>query len=152
MELFRISRTKYGSELTGKGAALKGARWNSVGVEVIYTATNRSLAMAEVAVHIPVSMMPDDSEMLTLYVPDDLTMTQITPDQLKSGWNMHPPLKFTQLIGDQFILNREFCLMKVPSAVTKGDYNMMINPHHPEFQQINIVHTEEFMFDRRLFE
>jgi RES domain-containing protein len=46
MELFRLCREKYIKPLSGKGAAIKGARWNSVGVELIYTASNRSLAMA----------------------------------------------------------------------------------------------------------
>ena len=48
MEAYRLSRTKFADTLSGKGAALKGARWNSIGVEIIYTAGNRSLAMAEV--------------------------------------------------------------------------------------------------------
>jgi len=51
MEVFRLSRAKYADQLSGYGAALKGARWNSRGVEMIYAAENRSLAMAEVLVH-----------------------------------------------------------------------------------------------------
>ena len=35
MEAFRLSREKFASTLSGKGAAIKGARWNSVGVEII---------------------------------------------------------------------------------------------------------------------
>ena len=51
MEVYRLTRQKFASRLSGKGAAIKGARWNSPGVEIVYTAVNRSLAMAEVAVH-----------------------------------------------------------------------------------------------------
>ena len=51
MEVFRLTRSKFSNILSGKGAAEKGARWNSMGMELIYTAANRSLAMAEVAVH-----------------------------------------------------------------------------------------------------
>ena len=46
MEVFRLTRTKFYTSLSGKGAAEKGARWNSIGLELIYTAANRSLAMA----------------------------------------------------------------------------------------------------------
>ncbi|MBA2407387.1 MAG: RES family NAD+ phosphorylase, partial [Chitinophagales bacterium] len=51
MEVYRLSRQKFAGSLSGKGAAIKGARWNSAGVELIYTSANRSLAMAEIAVH-----------------------------------------------------------------------------------------------------
>ena len=44
-----LAREKFAGSLSGKGAAISGARWNSVGIEMIYTAANRSLAMAEVA-------------------------------------------------------------------------------------------------------
>jgi RES domain-containing protein len=36
MEVFRLSREKYAATLSGKGAAIRGERWNSVGVEMIY--------------------------------------------------------------------------------------------------------------------
>lgn len=52
MQVFRLSRKKYADVLSGQGAAIRGARWNSKGTEVIYTAENRSLAMAEVLIHL----------------------------------------------------------------------------------------------------
>ena len=72
MEVFRLSREKFSTVLSGIGAAIKGARWNSVGTEIIYTAANRSLAMAEVAVHFSVSTIPDDYVMITIFIPDDV--------------------------------------------------------------------------------
>jgi len=51
MEVYRLAQARYAKDLTGKGAAAKGARWNSPGEELLYTAQNRSLAMAEIAVH-----------------------------------------------------------------------------------------------------
>jgi hypothetical protein len=41
--------------------------------------------------------------------------------------------------------------LKVPSATTKGDHNLLINPFHPEFKEIKIVAVEPFPFDNRLF-
>lgn len=52
---YRLARKKYPVELSGRGAALRGARWNSPGTEIIYTARNRALAMAEVAVHLTIA-------------------------------------------------------------------------------------------------
>ena len=71
MEVYRLSRESFALPLSGKGAALKGARWNSPGVELIYSAANRSLAMAEIAVHFTLATLPSDYVMLTIFIPDD---------------------------------------------------------------------------------
>jgi RES domain-containing protein len=151
MELFRLSGKRWSSELTGKGAALKGARWNSQGTEIIYTASNRSLAMAEVLVHFTLATIPGDYMMVTIFVPDDIAYKIIWESDLPAGWNSFPPIPSTQNIGDNFIKQNEFCLLKIPSVVTKGDFNFLVNPFHPEFARIKIVNIEPFYFDHRIF-
>jgi RES domain-containing protein len=77
VEVYRLSRERYANDLSGKGSALKGARWNSIGVELIYTATNRSLAMAEVAVHFTWATLPSDYCMITIHVPDSIAFKHL---------------------------------------------------------------------------
>jgi len=60
VKVYRLQRSKYGKELSGQGASRSNNRWNSKGTSVIYTADSRALAMAEVAVHLSVGMMPKD--------------------------------------------------------------------------------------------
>lgn len=151
MELFRLSQLKHGKTLSGKGASISGGRWNSPGVEVIYTAANRSLAMAEVAVHLSIATLPDGYMMMTIQMPDNISISEIDAIELPTDWNQFPPLKATQLIGDRFIQEGKTCLLKVPSAVTSGDFNYLINPTHPEFKKIKISGYDPFPFDRRLF-
>ncbi len=151
MEAFRLSRKKYASTLSGKGAAIKGARWNSVGTEIIYTASNRSLAMAEVAVHLTLATIPDDYVIITIYLPDDISLQKLTEKDLPPDWNTFPHPASTQAVGDKFIAENKHCVLQIPSAVTKGDFNLLINPYHAEFSKIKIVETEKFPFDRRIF-
>lgn len=151
MEAFRLSRAKYAAELSGKGAAIKGARWNSVGVELIYTASNRSLAMAEVAVHLTLATVPSDYVILTIYLPDDISTQKLTEKDLPPDWNVFPHPVSTQAIGDKFVADNNHCVLQTPSAVTRGDYNLLINPRHSEFSKIKIIATEKFPFDRRIF-
>jgi len=151
MEAFRLSRQKFAGTLSGKGAAIKGARWNSTGVELIYTASNRSLAMAEVAVHLTIATLPDDYVMMTIYVPDDISLQKVSAPSLPEDWNTYPIPSFTQTIGDQFIRDLKYCVLQVPSAVTQGDYNLLINPFHPEFSGIKIIDAVKFPFDKRIF-
>ena len=151
MEVFRLSREKFASLLSGKGAAIKGARWNSIGVELIYCASNRSLAMAEVAVHFSLATLPDDYVMITVFIPDDILIQKLGQSELPSEWNVFPHPVSTQAIGDQFVSANKYCLLQIPSVVTRGDYNLLINPSHPDFSKIKITNIEKFPFDKRIF-
>jgi RES domain-containing protein len=151
MEVFRLSKREWANELSGKGAAKYGARWNSSGTEIIYTALNRSLAMAEVAVHFSIACIPDDYVMITIFVPDDVTIRIVQEGDLPTDWNSFPYFSTTQNFGDEFIKENKFCLLKIPSSVTKGDYNILINPLHKDFKKIKILSIEPFPFDHRIF-
>lgn len=152
MEAYRLSREKFAATLSGKGAALKGARWNSIGVELLYTASNRSLAMAEVAVHFTLATIPGDYRMITIFIPDDISIQKLNIADLPTNWNTFPHPSTTQSIGDQFVADNKFCVLQIPSAVTQGDYNLLINPCHPDVKQIKIIAIEKFPFDKRIFE
>lgn len=152
MEVFRLSREKYATTLSGKGAAIKGARWNSAGVELIYTAANRSLAMAEVAVHFTLATLPPDYMMITIFIPDNIRLQKIATSELPTDWNVFPHPLVTQSIGDKFVEENKHCLLQIPSSVTFGDYNFLINPKHPDFSKIEIVEAIKFPFDKRIFE
>jgi RES domain-containing protein len=151
MEVFRLSRAAFAGVLSGSGAALKGARWNPPGIELVYTAANRSLAMAEVAVHLTIATLPPDYQMLTIYVPDDIPVATLPPEELPAGWNAFPYGLSTQRFGEAFVRESRFCILKVPSAVTKGDHNFLINPRHTHFPLIRIISREDFPFDRRMW-
>jgi len=151
MEVFRLSRKPYAIPLSGKGAALKGARWNSIGIELIYTAGNRSLAMAEVAVHFTLATLPDDYVMVTINIPDYIETYEVEESDLPPDWKNFPHPPSTQKFGDNFVLDNKYCLLKMPSVVTKGDFNYLINPKHPHFSRIVIRTIEKFPFDKRIF-
>ena len=151
MEAFRLSREKFAEPLTGKGAASKGARWNTVGVELIYLASNRSLAMAEVAVHLTMATIPSDYVMLTIHIPEDTSLQKLKVTDLPADWNAFPHPASTQMIGDRFTIECNYCVLQIPSAVTQGDFNLLINPHHPDFKRIKITEKIKFPFDKRIF-
>ncbi|WP_236974791.1 RES family NAD+ phosphorylase [Membranihabitans maritimus] len=151
MEVFRLSKTKYKSTLSGKGASRYGARWNSQGTELIYTASSRALAMAEVVVHISAETLANDYYMLVIYVPDTTPIRSASPEELPNGWNRFPYTPGTQFFGDRLISENRYGILKVPSAVVKGDFNFLINPFHHSFKYIKIIDEEPFLFDQRVF-
>jgi len=151
MEVFRLSREKYATPLSGKGSAIKGARWNSIGIELIYTANNRSLAMAEVAVHFTLATLPGDYMMMTITIPDNIITKQIQEADLPTDWKEFPHPGSTQKVGDDFVAENKYCVLMVPSVVTQGDFNVLINPNHKDFSRIRITKIEKFPFDKRIF-
>lgn len=151
MKVYRLTREKYASSLSGIGAAIKGARWNPPGIELIYTAENRSLAMAEVAVHLTMATLPEDYMMVTIEIPDGLEIKLLAEVDLPPDWKEFPHPISTQAIGRDFVLEGKYCALKIPSAVTKGDFNILLSPNHKEFGEVAIVEMEKFPFDRRIF-
>ena len=107
--------------------------------------------MAEVAVHLNLATLPSDFMMLEIYIPDEIEIEELSLKSLSNEWNMHPHYLETQKLGDEFINLLETCILKVPSAVVKGDFNYLINPHHPDFKKIDIASVYNFPFDKRLF-
>ncbi len=151
MEVFRLSKEKYAHSLSGKGAAIQGGRWNSQGVEIIYSSANRSLAMAEIAVQVAYGNLPLNYMMITIHIPDTAPTQIIHSDVLNHDWNIFPEKRQTQLIGDKFIDENKALILKVPSAVTMGDYNYLINPRNKLFELVKIINVSPFTFDNRIF-
>jgi RES domain-containing protein len=151
MIVYRLGISKYCKDLSGKGSERYGGRWNSKGNAVVYTSQSRALAVVELAVHIPSSIIPTDLKLVTIEIPDEISVYQVGSDSLHSDWKLFPHHFSTKKIGDSWIRQNEHLLMKAPSAVVEGDFNILINPGNPDFSQVKIVNVDDFVFDGRLF-
>jgi len=155
MIVYRISSFRYHLDLSGKGAELHGGRWNSKGLPALYTADSRALAMAEVAVHLPIGAVASNYRIVALKFPDD-ELSSLPNDSLPETWKTLPETwrsfpydPKTQLLGDEFLKNNKHLALKVPSAVVDGDFNIIINPMHQAFKKLEIIEAKPFMFDIR---
>lgn len=151
MIVFRLIHGKYSSDWSGKGAELIGRRWNSKGIPMIYTSDSRALCTAEVAVNLPMGIFPTGFEMISIEIPDDMIIKEIDEKDLPAIWNKFPYIELTQHLGDEFILQNEFPVMKAPSSIIPGDYNYLFNPRYPDFGKIEIIKKEPYEFDERFF-
>lgn len=151
MELYRLYRNRYGDPLSGTGAALRGGRWNSPGTTLVYTATNRSLAMAEVLVHLSMGTLPRDYLMATLWLPDEAPLGRLHPSVLPHHWRDFPPPEALQKHGDELVRQQQWLGLQVPSAVVPGDFNVLINPQHAAFAEVKLLDAAPFGFQQRLF-
>src|SRR5665647_2641619 len=152
MRVFRIEREKYlNATLNGVGAALtEGARWNSLNTHLVYTAGSRALALLEVSVHIDLSdELPTDRFYVEIDIPEDISITELTVDELPENWDAKPPTLETQFIGDDFVAQKIAAVLKVPSSIVPPEHNYLINPNHPDTTRITVVSTESLQIDNR---
>ena len=148
MIVYRLSKAQYARDLSGKGAELVGGRWNSRGNAMLYTSQSIALCVTEIAVHVPLGILPKDYQLIHIEIPDEdlLEMKRLPKD-----WQSFPHSNSTQMIGDKFLKEHKHLVFKVPSAAVQGECNFLINPRHKNFNQIKIVKIEDFNFDERLF-
>lgn len=150
MIVYRLTKSEYARDLSGKGAELAGGRWNSKGVPLLYTGQNIALCLVEVAVHLPVGLIPEDYELITLEIPNTSILT-LGSKELTDDWNALPASFSTQKSGNEFAKTNSFLTLRVPSAVVAGEFNYLINPHHNNFKKVKLLKTDPFRFDSRLF-
>ena len=151
MRVYRISRPEYvGTALLGNGAALAPGRWNSRGVRLAYTASSVSLAMLEILVHVNREDVPEGRRMLAYEIPD-AALAELPPNRWPRGWDKLPYSDAVRRVGDGFVRDGRQLALRVPSAVARGEFNVLVNPAHPQFGQIRLLADDPLALDPRLF-
>ena len=149
MIVYRISDCRYINDLSGKGAAQYGGRWNNIDTYMVYTAQSRSLALLEAVVHI--GKVPATGYcMAEIELPDD--SIQIFPaNKLPVDWMLNPPPDYLKVIGDNFIRSGKYLALEIPSVLMMEEHNYLLNPAHSLFKKVKIIHERGITIDERLF-
>lgn len=151
MKVYRIAKTHYINDLSGSGARIFGGRWNHKGMGMIYTSENRALATVEYLVHVPLSIVPGDLSLVTLEIPDEINPKEILTSDLPSNGRDYPAPSRLAELGTNWATKNESLLLRVPSAVVEYEFNILINPLHPDMKHVSIFQIESYAFDKRLF-
>ena len=134
--------------LDGEGARLYGGRWNSEGIAVVYLSSSFPLAVLEYLVHVDASLAPTDLVSLEVDVPDSTSQERVELKDLPPGWNAGPHRACVER-GDAWIRENRSSLLFVPSAVAPKDFNVLLNPAHPEAVGITVL-VDPLVLDPRL--
>ena len=132
------------------GARLYGGRWNNKGIGLVYTSENRSLATVEYLVHVPISIIPENLSIASIEIPIMITQKDVLPGRLPRYWRDYPSPPQLADLGTKWASSNETLLLRVPSAVVENEFNILINPQHPDMKLISISKIEKFRFDTRL--
>jgi len=148
---FRICKTRFlDTAMSGEGARIAGGRWNTPGLPVVYAASSLSLATLEIMVHL------EEREVFhrlfswfRIEFPEDL-IESAGLASLPHGWLADETNAAARSVGDAWLRNATSAILAVPSAVTIGETNYLLNPAHPAFQKIRISRPQPFRPDPRL--
>lgn len=149
MLAFRIADRRH-PVFDSTGAMLRGGRWNSPGRPVLYAAETYAGAVLEVLVHSNLGIVPKTLSVVTIRIPDHLPLEVLEPAML-THWNAEDQLA-SRSFGDRWLEERRSAVLLVPSVVVQGrERNVLLNPEHPGFREIQASAPEPVLWDQRLF-
>ena len=149
MIVYRISDCRYVKDLSGRGSALYGGRWNNKDTYIVYTAKSRALALLEAVVHI--GKVPASGYcMATIDIPGD-SIQSFPLEKLPADWTTNPSPDYLKVIGDHFIRSNKYLALEIPSALMMEEHNYLLNPDHPAFGKVKIISQRAIKVDERLF-
>ncbi len=150
MTVYRIAQEKWIYDLSGKGAKLAGGRWNPKGYSVLYCASNSSLAILEKIAQTSLKNWLRDLCIIEILIENSSSVKELNPTELPHNWKMHPSPDILKLLGKDWLKSNQTLILEVPSAVNEIDKNILINPFHPEFQNVKVGKSYPYIVDDRL--
>lgn len=151
MKIWRICRAKFAAEaFSGEGARRFGGRWNSPGVPMVYASGSLALAAMELFVHLEPNLQPDDLVAIAAALPEGEPARRLVAAKLPKAWwtDDFEPLR---AMGDKWIRAKDSLAMAVPSAALPVEWNVLVNPLHPDVKEIRVEEPQPFRFDARMF-
>ena len=151
MIVYRIAKKQFALDLSGEGAKRYGGRWNQKGHAVLYTSLSSSLCVLELLVHTDSKFLKMDYEIVSIELSDNLAILDCDISKLPSQWRDFPAPHSVTEIGNKWLNEAKFPLMKVPSVVNPLESNILINPALVSENQISIVDRSPYTFDQRFY-
>jgi RES domain-containing protein len=146
--VFRVTRPSYVESIahafSGVGGLHGDGRWHSRGNRIVYTSQSTTLCLFERLVHAVEWIVDElaDRVILTVRVPP-VSYKAFTARELAEhdpNWRLESNLLCRRL-GNDWIADSVTCALMVPSAANPGDYNILFNPMHQDFELVLAANT-----------
>lgn len=140
------------NDLDGMGGAVAGGRWSPRGKPAIYTSCHTSTALLELLVHTG-GMLPAAGRLhlITLEIPDDCYDSAYVPAPPLGWGELERDPRATVVIGTRWLAAQEQLAMRVPSALSPLDFNVLLNPRHKDMATVEVVSKVPFLVDSQAF-
>lgn len=150
MIVYRIAQATYIDDLSGFGAFLYGGRWNPKGTHVLYTASTISLAYLEYLVH----QFERDTWPMNLFISKILIenaddFIELNPADLPEKWRDIKYHGESQQVATTYF-SQGVLGLKIPSVIVPEEQNILLNPLHPQFNElVSVIKKEQLALDKR---
>jgi|SRR5690554_1865925 len=151
MKAYRITKRKHkDTAFSGFGARQFGGRWNLPNHPAVYLSESIALAQLEILVNLGDDDSLQNYVLFQVEVPDSQVMV-LADDAYPKDWNGARVSAGTQEVGTDFLIDREALALAVRSCVVPQEYNLVLNPEHPDAEAVIAEAIEvTFQFDDRL--
>ncbi len=117
---------------------------------MVYASSSLALAAVETFVNLEPNLRPADLVSIEGGIPDAVEIRRLERTTLPPGWHETRDESLRRF-GDKWIRSGESAALLVPSAAIRGEWNLLLNPAHPDFSKIKFKKPERFEFDARMF-
>src|SRR5258707_5222079 len=150
MRVYRLGAVPFArtrkAAFSGDGVLQASERWHAAGHLIVYTAQSLSLAALEILVHLKQTNNIQPFCAYSAEIPDALILK---PDPLPPRWRSR--IGVSRRFGDTWLEAKTSPALLVPSVITPGERNVLLNPAHPQFSpQWILTGPIAYTFDLRL--
>jgi RES domain-containing protein len=149
---WRLVRPRFGTReaaFSGEGARRYGGRWNSPGRAVVYASATLSLAALETLAHAERGAVDRDWVAFSVTVQARRVL-ELRDEDLPADWRDRPSSAGARAVGDAWLEQAASAALLVPSVLVPQERNVLLNPAHPDFGEVEIGPATPFRFDARL--
>jgi RES domain-containing protein len=150
MRVFRIGAALFArtrkQAFSGQGGLYASARWHTAGHPIIYTAQSLSLAALEILVRLK---QTNDIQPFYAYSADIPEAFILKPNSYPARWKSR--MAVSRSFGDAWLEAKTSPAILVPTVITPGEWNVLLNPLHPQFSMKWVTTgPDAYTFDARL--
>ncbi len=150
MRVFRIGAALFArtrkQAFSGQGGLYASARWHTAGHPIIYTAQSLSLAALEILVRLK---QTNDIQPFYAYSADIPEAFILKPNSYPARWKSR--MAVSRSFGDAWFEAKTSPAILVPTVITPGEWNVLLNPLHPQFSMKWVTTgPDAYTFDARL--
>lgn len=149
MLAWRIAKKRY-DPMDGRGALLRGGRWNSAGRAVVYASSSFAGAILEILVHSArPRTLPGPHHALWIEVDED-DVERVDPSDV-TGWD-EKGSPVAREFGDRWLREERSLVLVVPALPSRPvGRSVLVNPAHSRANRIRASEPFDVPWDERSF-
>lgn len=117
---------------------------------MVYASTSLALAAVETFVNLEPNLRPADLVFIEGEIPDAIQTGRLDLKGLPADW-YETRDESLRRFGNDWIRSGKSAALLVPSAAIRGEWNVLLNPIHPDFSAIQFRAPSSFEFDGPMF-